>query len=147
MSEKIEKAFELLKKGDYDKAFEILLPIAEDGDAVAQFHIGMIYQERAGDEPEYSDDDEVFGNIERDDNLDAAAKMFKSAADQGLTEAKFAFARICVTNAIHPDIAADPFTLYSHDDVIPYLESAVIEGHEDAKLLLDHLIDFKKKNS
>ena len=147
MSEKIEEAFELLKRGDHDKAFEILLPIAEDGDADAQFYIGIIYQERAGDEPEYSDDDEFFSNMERDDNLDAAAKMFKSAADQGLTEAKFAFARICLTNAIHPDIAADPFHLYKHDDVIPYLESAVIDGHEDAKLLLDHVIEFKKKNS
>ena len=58
MSEKIEEAFEILKRGDYDKAFEILLPIAEDGDADAQFYIGIIYQERAGDEPEYSDDGE-----------------------------------------------------------------------------------------
>lgn len=146
MSEKIEEAFELLKRGDHDKAFEILLPIAEDGDADAQFYIGIIYQERAGDGPEYPDD-RLFSNVERDDNLGAAAKMFKSAADQGLTEAKFAFARICVTNTIHPDIAADPFTIYSHDDVIPYLESAVIDGHEDAKLLLDHVIEFKKKNS
>jgi TPR repeat protein len=146
MSEKIEEAFELLKRGDHDKAFEILLPIAEDGDADAQFYIGIIYQERAGDEPEYPDD-RLFSNVERDDNLGAAAKMFKSAADQGLTEAKFAFARICVTNVIPPDFAADPFTIYSHDDVIPYLESAVIDGHEDAKLLLDHVIEFKKKNS
>ena len=146
MSEKIEEAFELLKRGDHDKAFEILLPIAEDGDADAQFYIGIIYQERAGDGPEYPDD-RLFSNVERDDNLGAAAKMFKSAADQGLTEAKFAFARICVTNVIPPDFAADPFTIYSHDDVIPYLESAVIDGHEDAKLLLDHVIEFKKKNS
>jgi TPR repeat protein len=55
------------QKGSYDVAIEILLPLAEDGDAQAQTAVGYIYLKRPG----YNDD------------LREAQKWLRLAAEQG----------------------------------------------------------------
>ena len=59
-------------KGDYQAAYEEWLPLAELGDAEAQYNLGVMYDEGAG--------------IEKD--LVKAAGWFRKAADQGFIDAQ-----------------------------------------------------------
>jgi TPR repeat protein len=59
-------------KGDYQAAYEEWLPLAELGDAEAQFNLGVMYDEGAG----------------IDQDLVAAASWYRKAADQGFMDAQ-----------------------------------------------------------
>ena len=59
-------------KGDYQAAYEEWLPLAELGDAEAQYNLGVMYDEGAG--------------IEKD--LVKAAAWYRKAADQGFIDAQ-----------------------------------------------------------
>jgi hypothetical protein len=59
-------------KGDYTAAYDEWLPLAELGDAEAQFNLGVLYDEGAG--------------VERD--LATAADWYRKAATQGFIDAQ-----------------------------------------------------------
>ena len=59
-------------KGDYRAAYDEWLPLAELGDAEAQYNLGVLYDEGAG--------------IERD--LIKAAEWYRKAADRGFVDAQ-----------------------------------------------------------
>lgn len=59
-------------KGDYAAAFEEWLPLAELGDAEAQYNLGVMYDEGAG----------------RPRDLDVAAGWYRKAALQGFLDAQ-----------------------------------------------------------
>jgi TPR repeat protein len=59
-------------KGDYTAAYEEWLPLAELGDAEAQFNLGVLYDEGAG--------------VDR--NLATAADWYRKAAEQGFIDAQ-----------------------------------------------------------
>jgi TPR repeat protein len=59
-------------KGDYQAAYEEWLPLAELGDAEAQFNLGVMYDEGAG----------------IDHDLVKAASWYRKAADQGFLDAQ-----------------------------------------------------------
>ena len=59
-------------KGDYKAAYEEWLPLAELGDAEAQFNLGVMFDEGAG----------------RDQDLVAAAGWYRKAAEQGFVDAQ-----------------------------------------------------------
>lgn len=59
-------------KGDYAAAFEEWLPLAELGDAEAQFNLGVMYDEGAG----------------RPRDLAIAAQWYRMAAKQGFLDAQ-----------------------------------------------------------
>jgi hypothetical protein len=59
-------------KGDYTAAYGEWLPLAELGDAEAQFNLGVLYDEGAG--------------VER--NLTTAADWYRKAAEQGFIDAQ-----------------------------------------------------------
>jgi TPR repeat protein len=59
-------------KGDYDAAYDEWLPLAELGDAEAQYNIGVMYDEGAG----------------RPRDLAAAAGWYRKAAQQGFMDAQ-----------------------------------------------------------
>jgi len=59
-------------KGDFKSAYEEWLPLAELGDAEAQFNLGVLYDEGAG--------------VER--NLSIAADWYRKAANQGFMDAQ-----------------------------------------------------------
>ncbi|SUZ82048.1 uncharacterized protein METZ01_LOCUS34902, partial [marine metagenome] len=42
--EKIEQALDAMDKEDYRTSFEIFQPLAEQGNAKAQFHLGFLYR-------------------------------------------------------------------------------------------------------
>jgi TPR repeat protein len=59
-------------KGDYTAAYDEWLPLAELGDAEAQFNLGVLYDEGAG--------------VDR--NLATAAEWYRKAAEQGFIDAQ-----------------------------------------------------------
>jgi len=59
-------------KGDYTAAYDEWLPLAELGDAEAQFNLGVLYDEGAGVEQ----------------NLTTAADWYRKAAEQGFIDAQ-----------------------------------------------------------
>jgi TPR repeat protein len=59
-------------KGDYQAAYEEWLPLAELGDAEAQFNLGVMYDEGAGIEQDYV----------------TAVSWYQKAADQGFVDAQ-----------------------------------------------------------
>jgi TPR repeat protein len=59
-------------KGDYQAAYEEWLPLAELGDAEAQYNLGVMYDEGAG----------------IDQDLVKAASWYRKAADQGFMDAQ-----------------------------------------------------------
>ena len=59
-------------KGDYDAAYEEWLPLAELGDAEAQYNLGVMYDEGAG----------------RERDLAMAAQWYRKAAEQGFVDAQ-----------------------------------------------------------
>lgn len=59
-------------KGDYQAAYEEWLPLAELGDAEAQYNLGVMYDEGAG----------------IDQDLAKAVSWYRKAADQGFVDAQ-----------------------------------------------------------
>jgi uncharacterized protein len=62
-----EDAVDANARGDYAKALRLIRPLANDGDATAQFNLGLMYVNGHG--------------VQRDDS--AAALWFRKAAEQG----------------------------------------------------------------
>jgi TPR repeat protein len=58
---------------DFDEAFEVLLPLAKEGDAEAQFKVGFMYVHGRG--------------VDRD--FDEAMRWMTAAAEQGYPEAQY----------------------------------------------------------
>ncbi len=69
----IEKAIEAIERGDYATAFKISLPLAEQGDADAQFSLGVMYDKGRG--------------VPQDDA--EAVKWYREAAEWGVAEAQY----------------------------------------------------------
>jgi uncharacterized protein len=67
-----EDAVEAHSRGDYQKALRLIRPLANDGDAVAQFNLGLMY---------------TAGQGVQQDNA-AAALWFRKAAEQGYAPAQ-----------------------------------------------------------
>ena len=68
----MEKAIEAIERGDYATAFKISLPLAEQGDAEAQYNLGFMYDHGQG--------------VPQDDA--EAVKWFRKAAEQGYARAQ-----------------------------------------------------------
>src|ERR1035437_4566743 len=61
-----------MKNGDYVTAFKEFLPLAKEGNAVAQLYLGFLYDEGEGVPRDYKE----------------AAKWYRSAAEQGQADAQ-----------------------------------------------------------
>ena len=101
-------------KGDYEAAYNEWLPLAELGDAEAQYNLGVLYDEGAGVEQDLATAISWYqkaasqGFIDAQTNLgmmlyhghgverdyQAAARWFRQAADQGDEEARECLERI-----------------------------------------------------
>ena len=73
VEEKIKKASEAFDKSDYRTSFEILKPLAEQGDAKAQFNLGFLYRIGHGVNQNYK----------------KAYHWYSLAAEQGYAEAQY----------------------------------------------------------
>ena len=68
----ILKGFDAYKNNDYETAFEIWYKLAEEGDAIAQNSLGVLFQKGQGVEKNYSE----------------SYKWFKKSAEDGYTPAQ-----------------------------------------------------------
>ena len=66
-------AVEALEREDYETAYKLFLPLAEQGDADAQFNLGVMYDEGEGVPQDYKE----------------AFKWYRLAAEQGDAFAQF----------------------------------------------------------
>ena len=68
----MEKAIEAMERGDYATAFKISLPLAEQGDAEAQYNLGFMYDDGLGVPQDYAE----------------AMKWYRKSAEQGDADAQ-----------------------------------------------------------
>ena len=68
----LEDAVGAYKRGDYETAYQLIKPLADHGDASAQYHLGIMYDEGHG-VPQ---------------NHDKAMRLYEKAADKGNAEAQ-----------------------------------------------------------
>ena len=66
-SSELDKSLDALERGDFQTAYNILIPLANQGDAIAQNNIGVMFEDGMG--------------VPQDDNL--AANWYRKAAEQG----------------------------------------------------------------
>ena len=71
--QQFQQGLEATKRGDYQTAFKLWLPLAEQGDAQAQFNLGLMYDKGQG--------------VKQDDV--EAVKWYRKAAEQGNANAQF----------------------------------------------------------
>ena len=71
--QQFQQGLEATKRGDYQTAFKLWLPLAEQGDADAQFNLGNMYDNGQGIKQDYFE----------------AVKWYRQAAEQGHAKAQF----------------------------------------------------------
>jgi uncharacterized protein len=100
----LEDAVAAVNRRDYATALRLLRPLAEQGDDVAQFDLGVMYNEGWGVPRDYVQAGKWYRRAAIQGNADAqfnlgmlyehhryaeAAKWYREAADQGLGDAQF----------------------------------------------------------
>ena len=73
LEQQFKQGLESAKKGDYQTAFKLWLPLAEQGNANTQFNLGNMYYEGKGVKQDYAE----------------AVKWYRKAAEQGKANAQF----------------------------------------------------------
>jgi hypothetical protein len=102
---------EAMERGDYAEAYCAWRPLAEQGDAEAQYRMGWFYANGYG------------VRVDRD----KAVAWWRRAGEQGHVEAQFALGMSYARgNGSDPDMA----------QAIPWLVRAARQGHEDAQAVL-----------
>jgi len=87
MSGPYNDGLSLYKKGDYESAFKLLKPLADNLHNMAMFYIGVMYEYGKGVEMDY----------------DKAIKYYRDPAHQGVPEAQFNLGRLFLGNAVGVD--------------------------------------------
>ena len=101
-------------KGDYQAAFDEWLPLAELGDAEAQYNLGVMFDQGA--------------SVEQD--LAKAASWYRKAAEQGFMDAQTNLGMMYYRGE---GVAAD------HDEASRWLQRAADKGDAEAAALLEQL--------
>lgn len=114
---------------DEAKALEYFKAAALKGVRPSQTNSAIMLEELAKSHPE--------GSEENADLIRESLSMLQLAADQGHIPSKYNFARLCIQNTIHKDIAKDPFSVFGKEDFLPYLKDAAAADYEQAKALLE----------
>ena len=106
-----EDAVDANARGDYVKALRLIRPLANDGDAAAQFNLGLMYMTGHG--------------VQQDDS--AAALWFRKAAEQG-----YAFAQSNL-GALYRDGRGVP---QDDTEAVMWFRKAADQGEAVAEFLL-----------
>lgn len=99
-----DKAVHVYGCADYPKAFNLFKPLAEQGDALAQFQVGMMIEQGQGAEVDFA----------------SAYQWYMKAAEQGMADAYFALGQLYARGLA---VAQDPVQAYAWFDL------AVRDGH------------------
>ncbi len=103
-------------RGDYAKAYEEFRPRAERGDALAQYHLGLMYANGYSVTVDYSE----------------AAKWFRMAAEQDNPDAQSALGSMY---AFGQGVSHDPVLAYM------WLDLAATQGNSEAENLRDEFAE------
>jgi TPR repeat protein len=93
-----EDALHVYGCADYPKAFKLFVPLAEQGDRLAQFQVGMMTEQGQG----------------TDADLKIAYDWYLKAAQQGVADAYFALGQIYSRGEV---VAKDPVQAYAWFDL------------------------------
>lgn len=115
-----EPGREAFVAGDYAKALEIWRPMAEEGDARAQFNVGLIYDEGLG--------------VERD--REKAREWWSMAAEQGLLTAGYNLALLEIEQATDEDGGGDI------EQALANLRETAEAGHLPARYTLGKIYQY-----
>ena len=99
-----DKAVHVYGCADYPKAFNLFKPLAEKGDPLSQFQVGMMIEQGQG----------------ADVDFDAAYQWYMKAAEQGMSDAYFALGQLYSRGL---SVAQDSVQAYAWFDL------AVRDGH------------------
>jgi len=99
-----DKAVHVYGCADYPKAFNLFKPLAEQGDPLAQFQVGMMIEQGQGAEVNY----------------DAAYHWYMKAAEQGMSDAYFALGQLYNRGLAVPQDAVQAYA---------WFDLAVRDGH------------------
>jgi uncharacterized protein len=112
----LDDAVTAMRSGDFAEAYCMMRPLAEKGDADAQYNIGWMYMNGYG--------------LRVNDSL--ALEWWQKAADQGHSDASFSIGMLYSLG--DGEIAKDS------DAAIDYYLVAAIDGHEDAIAILKSMM-------
>jgi hypothetical protein len=117
-----EPALEAMKNGDYAIAYYIWRPLAEKGDAKAQYSLGWMYHNGYG----LSVDNQK------------AKQWWEKSARQGFIHASFALGLLLSQGDRHIE--------ENIPDAVKHYLDAALKGHQDARKMLIHLLFDKRKS-
>jgi len=112
----LDDAVDAMRSGDFAEAYCIMRPLADDGDADAQYNIGWMYMNGYG--------------LRVNDSL--ALEWWKKAADQGHSDASFSIGMLYSLG--------DGEVRKDSDAAIENYLTAAVEGHEDAIAILKSMM-------
>jgi TPR repeat protein len=112
----LDDAVDAMRSGDFAEAYCIMRPLADDGDADAQYNIGWMYMNGYG--------------LRVNDSL--ALEWWQKAADQGHSDASFSIGMLYSLG--DGEISKDD------DKAIDNYLVAAIDGHEDAIAILKSMM-------
>lgn len=116
----VEPGRQAFVAGDYAGAMSVWLPLAEGGDAHAQFNVGLLFDEGLG----------------RDPNPEEAQRWWQMAAAQGLAEAHHNLALLDLDQASENSETADLSASFRH------LKAAADAGYAPAQYTLGKLHEY-----
>lgn len=114
----VDKGYKAYKDGDFQAAMITLRPLAAQGDAYAQYVVGVMYAMAQG--------------VMRDDNK--AADYYRKSADQGFSDAQFALGRM---------YKSARGVMQDHKQAYVWFTKAAEQGHKKAKAALADLCQEK----
>ena len=109
--QQFQQGLEATKRGDYQIAFKLWLPLAEQGNATTQFNVGLMYAEGQG--------------VKQDDV--EAIKWFRKAAEQGLAQAQYS---LCLMYAEGRGVKQDDV------EAVKWYRQAAEQGDAKAQVML-----------
>jgi hypothetical protein len=114
----ISDASDAYQKGDYEKAFQIITPLAEQGGSVEQAMLAELYRKGKGVPQDYKQ----------------AAKWYRKAADQGDVDAQYSLALMYTQGK---------GVLKDYKEAVKWYRKAADQGYAEAQALLGDLKDIK----
>ena len=112
----LDDAVDAMRSGDFAEAYCIMRPLAEDGDADAQYNIGWMYMNGYG--------------LRVNDSL--ALEWWEKASDQGHSDASFSIGMLYSLG--EGEVSKDS------DEAIDYYLIAADRGHEDAVAIIKSMM-------
>ncbi len=116
VAEDLDDAVDAMRSGDFAEAYCIMRPLAEGGDADAQYNIGWMYMNGYG--------------LRVNDSL--ALEWWKKASEQGHSDASFSIGMLYSLG--DGEVSKDS------DEAIDYYLIAADDGHEDAIAILKSMM-------